>query len=222
MPHYWAGWAANPHASQHQYDLFKKASSEYKNNILGIYDKSRTDENELIPNTERIKKSVDIYIDNNIIINYNLEKIIKFCDNENTLVIHLRSGDKGIVNDNFVNKINEISVKYSNIVILCGIHQNHIEIRDLFPNVEQSINNMNHSLSKIKSLNNPKIIFDTSEPDIHLSIMRRCKNLLVHRGGFSILAVILFNGYNLYITDEFELANNKDFFFKHKIIATSI
>ena len=68
------------------------------------------------------------------------------------------------------------------------------------------------------SYNNPKIIFDTSEPDIHLCIMRRCKNLLVHRGGFSILGVILFNGYNLYITNEFELANNKDFFFKHKII----
>jgi len=33
--------------------------------------------------------------------------------------------------------------------------------------------------------------------------MRRCKNLLLHKGGYSMLGGLLFSGENLYVTDLF-------------------
>ncbi len=138
--------------------------------------------------------------------------------NDETLFIHVRSGDKGIVEEEFVKKIDELSKMYNNIVLLCRIHQNS-ERSHVFPSVTESIDNMNISLNKI--IKNKIIIIDTSEPDIHLSIFRKSKNLLVHKGGFSILGALLFTGNNLYITNLFNpyQANNNNFL---KIIKSPI
>lgn len=50
---------------------------------------------------------------------------------------------------------------------------------------------------------------DYNSPDNHLWIMRNCKNLLVHKGGFSILGSLLFQGDNLYLTSFYEPLNEK-------------
>jgi len=59
-----------------------------------------------------------------------------------------------------------------------------------------------------------KFIIDTNEPDFHLSIMRTCKNLLIHKGGYSLLGGLLFNGNNLYITNIFNPleTHNEEYF----------
>ena len=201
MPYFFENWPNTPHSGEYMYSLFKKTATQYEANILGIYDKSRTDESEPIPNIKRLRDSVDTYIKNNIDCNKKLQKIIEICEEKDTLFVHLRSGDKGIVNPMFLDKIEELSKYYNKIIILCGIHQN-ADRSHYFPNVEESKNNMNSSLNMLLS-KNLNVIIDLNEPDIHLSAMRRAKNLLVHMGGYSILGSLLFNGNNLYITSQF-------------------
>jgi hypothetical protein len=194
------------------YNLFKTTSQQYSNNILGLYNSSRTDENEAIPNVERIRNSVDKFIDINT-DNVNLQNNIDLCLDD-TLFVHLRSGDKGIVEDEFIDNIISIykNNNFQKIVILCGIHQNH-ERSHHFPSLEDSINNLNYSLQKLKTFI-PNIIIDTNEPDFHLCVMRKSKNLLVHKGGFSMLGALLFTGNNLFITHIFNpyQTNNTQFF----------
>jgi hypothetical protein len=200
MPYFFARWNNNPHACHYTYNLFKKTALQYPENILGIYDKSRTDENETFPNIQRIRESVDTYIDRNINENQILKSSLELC-NEETLFIHLRAGDKGIVENEFLEKIILLSDHFKNIVILCGIHQN-AERSHHFPNIEESIYNMRYSLDCLLS-KKENVKIDTNEPDVHLSIMRKAKHLLLHKGGFSMLGALLFTGDNLYITELF-------------------
>lgn len=211
MPYFWANSGNNPHADVNIYNQFKKTALQYKNNILGIYNNYRIDENEPIPNVEKIRLSVDNYIENNKTNNI-LNNLILSCNDDNTLVVHLRSGDCGIVEDYYIDSIINLSAKYEKIIILCGIHQNG-EISKYYPNVTESKNNMKISLSNLY-LKHPNIIIDLNEPDIHLSAMRRCKNLLLHKAGYSALGGLLFNGNILYITNLFApiQSNNKEYF----------
>jgi hypothetical protein len=214
MPHYFGNWNSNPHHNEFVYNLYKTTCLQYPNNILGIYDKLRIDQNEPIPNIDRINSSIDQYIENNLDKNSVLKNLLDMCEDTNTLFVHLRSGDKHVVDDNFVIKLKQISSNYSKIVILTGIHQN-AERSHNFPSVEESINNTKVSLKKIENeLVNTELIIDVSEPDIHLSVMRNAKNLLVHIGGFSMIGALAFKGNNLYLTNLFyPLAfNNKEFF----------
>ena len=49
--------------------------------------------------------------------------------------------------------------------------------------------------------------------------MRKCRNLLIHKGGFSIIGALIFNGENLYITRLFDplivTDNQNNKFFSH-------
>jgi hypothetical protein len=127
------------------------------------------------------------------------------CDDD-TLIVHLRSGDKGLVEDEFINVIQKLQSTYSKIVILCGIHHNS-DRSHIFPSLDQSIDNLKKSLHKL-NLNIKNVIIDTNEPDVHLCIMSKAKNLLLHKGGFSILGALLFTGNNLYITNLFYAKNS--------------
>jgi hypothetical protein len=191
MPYYFAGWTNNPHQA---YNLYKEATPSFPNSILYYYSTLRTDENEPIPNLQKIIDAIDMYINNNI---DKLDNIINKVNDPNVLCIHLRSGDKGIIEDDFVNKINYLSSKYSKIIILTGVHSDQ-----RFNNIENSKNNTIESINKLN--NNDKIEINLEDADIHLCIMHKCKNLLLHKGGFSVLGSILFTGDNLYATDLFQ------------------
>ncbi len=211
MPKFFADWNSNPHNNDYMYDLFIKTSLQYKDNILGIYEDLRIDKNESIPNVSKIQLSVDTYISRNE-SNIIFKNLLSSCDNNRALFVHLRSGDKGIVEDTFINTIIDLSINYDKIIILCGIHQNS-DRSHYFPNVTESIKNMKISLSNLYIKSN-NIILDLNTPDIHLCIMRRCKNLLLHKGGFSLLGGLLFNGKNLFITNIFDpvKSKNKEYF----------
>jgi hypothetical protein len=69
---------------------------------------------------------------------------------------------------------------------------------------------MNISIDKLNTVDKNKIV-NLEKQDIHLSLMRKCSNLLLHKGGFSILGGILFQGNNLYISARLETRNNSDY-----------
>lgn len=201
MPYFFSGWKNTPHLNDDLYNMFKKRAAIFTGSILNIYDSTRIDETEPIPNIQRIKDSVDTYIEQNK-NSENLKQLFQICTDENTLVVHLRSGDKVKVEhiflreDEFIQKINHLSEKYERVLILCGIHNNNDKT---LPNMNESIVNLNKTLQKLQ--NNSKVYVDVNYPDIHLSIMRKAKNLLIHSGGFSVLGSIIFTGNNLYLTE---------------------
>ena len=197
MPSFWVGWNRNPHHNQDKYDAFLNVSKNYPNTIVYYYFKLRNDNTEPIPNMEKIEEAIKLYIINNDVSN-----IINKVNDDNTLCVHLRSGDKGIVDDDYINKINDLSNKYNKIIILCGIHSDQN-----FESNEISKKNLIKSLQKI---NNNKIEIHIDKADNHLVMMNKCKNLLIHRGGFSILGSIIFNGNNLYYTNIFEPHTNNE------------
>lgn len=200
MPSFWAGWGRNPHTNDTNYQAYLDASKNFPKSIIYYYSTLRTNDDEPIPNMNKIENAVDLYIENNDIRNVLNE--ISINNINNYLYVHLRSGDKGIVEDDFINKINELSNKYNKIVILAGVHSDQ-----RFNEIEKSKNNIIESLKKI---NNDKIDINLDKADNHLVIMRKCKNLLLHKGGFSILGSIIFTGNNLYFTNLLETKNTQE------------
>ena len=212
MPYFFANWNNTPHDTDATYNNYERTALEYEDTILGIYNKSRSDPLEPIPNVSRIHSSVDTYIEKNIATNSNLQHILEKCNDDTVLFVHLRSGDYGLVEDGFINIIHKLSVNYKQIVILCGIHHNHGN-GTIYPSVSECIENLKKSLCKIVT---DKITIDTSIPDVHICAMRRAKNLLVHRGGFSVLGSLIFTGKNIFISKFFSpFASGNIGFMKH-------
>ena len=154
-----------------------------------------------IPDIELLQKATDIYYDNN---KTKIDKFFNTINNNKTLFVHVRSGDRGHVDDLFVNTLQTLESKYEKIIILSGVHNGNI-------NVDHDKNTLKDDLNKL--LVNNKYVNNYDNPDTHLCFFRKCKNLLVHKGGFSLLGCILFNGVNLYyITDLMKNVNGTDDF----------
>jgi len=187
MPSVCGIWYQNPHNSEETYESFLNVSKQYPESILAIYSSLRTDTNEPIPNLSKIEQAVDIYTI------YTKQKHQILYDDDQVLFIHLRSGDKGVVEDYYIEKINQVASKYRSLVVLTGIHADQ-----RFHTTEQSKRNLIESLKKI---NSSKIQLNLDTADNHLVIMRKCKNLMVHKGGFSTLGCIVFTGDQLYLTE---------------------
>ena len=186
---------------KHQYDNNKnKYINEYINkhkiyqdaypnsifsNYIKLLDETVNIKNETIdlPNIKFIQNATDTFYNNN------KEKIDHFFNtikNEHTLFVHIRSGDKGTIEDSFINAIRTLENKYEKIIIICGAHNVYND------------DTKNTLINDINKIMNEKYIINIDEPDYHLCYFRKCKNLLVCKGGFSGLGCILFNGHNLY------------------------
>jgi len=186
MPAVYGRWYQNPHHSEETYESFLNVSKQYPESILAIYSSLRADTNEPIPNLSKIEQAVDIYTI------YTKQKH-QILEDDQVLFIHLRSGDKGVVEDYYIEKINQVALKYRFLVVLAGIHADQ-----KYHTTEQSKQNLIESFKKI---NNSKIQLNLDTADNHLVIMRKCKNLMVHKGGFSTLGCIVFTGDQLYLTE---------------------
>jgi hypothetical protein len=196
MQYFCSGWEKNEHVN------YKKVATKYTNSILYYYNLSRPD-SEDIPNIERLRNATDRYIDMNI---DNLTNLINLVSNKNTLTVHVRSGDKGIIEDSYIETINRISTNYDKIVILSGIHSdtNH-------KNIDESMSALNISLDKIRKINDKEVIINLENADTHLSAMRSSTNLLLHKGGFSALGGLLFQKNNLYLCDFIDGKNKEEY-----------
>jgi len=192
MPALIGYWPLNTHDN---FEYYKKCTNYFKNTIINNYDDLRIDKSEPIPNIDKIQKSVDKYILDNT--DLSLNRILSKVNNNDTLCIHLRAGDKP-VDPEFIDIINNISKDYLNVIILTGIHSGSSG----YPNINDYKQDIADNINKI---NNKNIEVNIDAPDNHLCIFRKCKNLLVHQGGFSVLGTILFTGNNLYITKNFNI-----------------
>lgn len=199
-PWYWTGgnWPIKSLRSDHQ-----TAVDYYTDSIGHIYFKNRPADED-IPNENRIRESTDEYIKINA---DKFKDLIDIVSKKDTLTAHIRSGDRGVLDEQVVNLIKKISNDYSKIFILSGVHSD----KNWFGSIEEPKNNLKNSLDMIKNSYGDKVIFDFSDADVHLSLMRKCSNLFLHKGGFSMLGGVLFQGDNLYISPWFEPKNTEHY-----------
>jgi hypothetical protein len=196
MPFYWANWPQVPHADLNMLNIALNTANNNPDTIVGLYYKDWPHD-EPIPNLNRLNNVVKKYSDLNNIENQSIVSIIK---DTNNLCVHLRSGDYGIVSEDFANKIFNFSKKFEKVIILCGLNRS----RDLNENSENNIkskNNLFVSLNKLlKKNDNIYLYFD--EPDNHICLMYFASNLLLHKGGFSVIGSFI-NNNNIFLTNEF-------------------
>lgn len=136
-----------------------------------------------LPELELIQKATDMFYDKN---KESVDSFFNAMNNERTLFVHLRSGDKGNLDDSFINAIQKLEQNYEKVIIICGSHN------------QQNDEHKNKLINDVNKIMNEKYIININEPDHHLCYFRKCKHLLVCKGGFSALGCVLFNGDNLY------------------------
>jgi hypothetical protein len=192
-PYYWTG--GNPLIKTLRPD-HQHAVDYYTESIGHIYFSSRPPDED-IPNEKRLCESVDEYFNRN---SNKFSDLIDKVSRKDTLTVHVRSGDRGVIVEHIVDIITSVSKNYDKIFILSGVHSDS----NWFSSIDQPKENLKNSLDKLKNIFGDKLYFDFSDADVHLCLMRHCSNLLLHMGGFSMLGGLLFQGENLYIPPYFE------------------
>jgi hypothetical protein len=215
MPFYWAGWKQNPHCGDEQYfNIAKNTALNNPETILGRYYSTRT-EDEKIPNLLRLYNTIDKFIDDK---NFKNQEIYQLINDKNILFVHIRSGDFGYISDSFVNTVYNLSTKFTKVILFSGVNRN---IHHTDENSNHNLgcrNNLLYSLNKILATNSNIYVY-FAEPDYHICTMRLCKNLLVHRGGYSVMGTFINNG-KIYYTSELPCINNQ--LWKNEMISKNI
>ena len=93
--------------------------------------------------------------------------------------------------------LHHMQSKYSKIIIMCGAH--HYHQHDILINSVNSLFNEKNN-----------IYISIEDPDTHLAMFHSCKNLLLHKNGFTLLAAFVFTGDKLYLSEKIF---NKDYDF---------
>lgn len=201
MPVFWSKWTS--FKSLHDLSV---VASQLPQTIAGLYYNCRTDglgavsDDPLIPHRPRLLCAVNEYIAAHPELRSRL-KSLKYDDS--VLCIHVRSGDYGPVSHEFFQTVECLSKRFAKVVVLSGVHCNG---DDAF--VTQNKTELNECLDRIRTLV-PHAVFDFNEPDVHVCYMAKACNLLVHRGGFSILGTLVFSGKHLYVTPDFQPLKKK-------------
>ena len=155
----------------------------YKDSILTNYMKSR-DINEPVPNLKRIINSVTLFNEHN---SHKYKEIYNEVQKKDVLCVHVRSADVD-TEDRYINLIHNLGSKFKKVYLFTGIHlderwkKNNDKIKDTI----DTLNNIIHKK------NNYYIVL--ANPDIHISLMSVAKNLLLYKGGFSMLGAIVCKG----------------------------
>ena len=189
MPFLYGIWEQNPHGGKERLDRMNIIGKAYPGSILSNYISERP-ENEAVPNIERIVNATEKYIE----MNYGkLEEISQKVQDPKCLTIHVRCGDI-LVEEAYMNKIHEFSQKYDTVILLSGINMDEHYLDDHLKKC-----NFLFFMNKILE-RNENIYLHQDTPDNHLAIMRKAANLLLHKGGFSMLGYIVATG-KVFITE---------------------
>jgi len=184
--------------NQHCYNniLFPHLLTAFPGSIFDIYMQSIDPESDLLPVIPKLQAAVDTYsTQHNITLSTTQGQEVQRND---VLCVHIRSGDWGHVEDDFIDKVKQVAQGYRKVYILSGIHKD-----TRFGTLEENRVKLVADVDKLTSNDGPEYVFDNSDVDFHLCLFRLCKNLMVHRGGFSMVATLLFQGNTLYLTQPF-------------------
>lgn len=183
-----------------EHEAYKPTVNEYKDSILAIYETQRSSPDEPIPHIGHIRESVDIYIKRNI-EDKEFKYLLDFVGQPHVLCVHMRTGDYGKISDVFRDIIFELQNEYEYVVIMCGVHfKDDWAYSSFIKSIETLFNDNTVNDDNENKQNKKKLLISIEDPDTHLSMFRSCKNLLLCKNGFSVLAGLVFQGDKLYIS----------------------
>lgn len=148
-----------------------------------------------LPDPARIRQSVEDYHEFTR-GGEERQNLIDQVTDDNVLCVHMRSGDMGVASTAYIDRVKRVAQRFSKCYVFCGLHNG-------WGTKESQLDNMTKSLDLLAA-GVPNLSTLPASADDHLLLMSRCKNLIVHLGGFSILGSLLFTGNHLYVTKEFQ------------------
>ena len=192
-------WNQVPHADEFMLEQMYFTSNHYENSIVNIYCKNREHGGEIIPNIPLIIKSVDQFTNEN---KHMYADMLALIQTPTTLVVHVRNGDLD-TEEEYITHIIEMATRYKYVILITGIH-----LDEFFKKNDMKIANTVNTINSILAQRGNIYVY-LNTADVHLSLMRNAKNLLLHKGGFSCLGSIVASG-NLFITDLFTHVNHSN------------
>jgi len=174
---------------------FQEYIDKYPNTILEKYYNLTLKKNLNIknrPNFEVLKDVLSTY--ENPLLKYNTDNI---------LIVHIRAGDKGKVESDYINKIIELikSIKPDYVILLGNFHNsiNYKHNPNLLSegkkDIEDILKTMQKHCSNVLHLKH-------NDADTDLVIMYNAPHLLVHKGGYSALGAFVCKG-NVYYSNQY-------------------
>ncbi len=117
----------------------------------------------------------------------------------NALVIHIRLGDRGSMPRGYKSEIKNLSKNFNHCIILIGQENSHSYLKKHDIPMENCLASYQEVF---EFLDDDKFSVFIASCDIHINLMRKCENLLVHYGGFSLIG-FLTNQNNVYCSTDF-------------------
>ena len=174
---------------------FKEYIDEYPNTLLEKYYNLTLKKNLDIknrPNFEVLKEVLNTY--ENPLLKYNTNNIF---------VVHIRAGDKGKVESDYIDKIIELVKKIKpDYVILLGNFHNSINYKRNPNLLVDGKKDLEDIFKRIQEYCNNVLYLKDNDADTDLVIMYNAPHLLVHKGGYSALGAFVCKG-NVYYSNQY-------------------
>jgi hypothetical protein len=194
MPSFLGLWP--PHGSQAITDASRKVGKHLPNSTIGLYHSNTTAGMEKLwhkcrePNIKRLKVAIQLAQKIDAHPAPHLLTLVRSAD---TLVVHVRSGDTGIISEEYEKHASNLVHNFSHIVLLGQVHG------DKRHDTDKSLKNLRHDLQRLAGsmvISKPdlSVTYGSFSPDHDLYLMSEASNLLVHKGGFSGLAALVCRG----------------------------
>jgi hypothetical protein len=130
---------------------------------------------------------------------------------ESTLLVHIRSGDYGVISDSYKSQIMNLSLSFDTICLIGGVHADQ---RYAPENVSKA--NLNRDIHYVKTtleeLGKEVHARSTKLADDDLYLMHSAANLLVHKGGFSALGGLACRGRVFFADEATAYTSNPEYF----------
>lgn len=198
IPHLAGFWQATPHNSPEDLSRLYTIGEYYKRSMLSYYIEARPYD-EVVPSIYRIKGALERCICNRT--KEEEDELLPFIDvvqDQNTLCVHIRCGDK-IVEAEFIALIQDFAKKITRVFIFSGLH-----LDEYFVSNEAKKRNFLQTMNHLLTADNIHLVL--CDPDIHLILMMKASNLLLHKGGFSAIGLIVGRG-NIFVTKLLDVLN---------------
>jgi hypothetical protein len=140
--------------------------------------------------------------------------------NETTLLVHVRSGDRGAISTSYKSHIMKLSSSFETICLIGGVHADRLSAPENVSkaNLNDDFNNITATLS---GLGKRVHVRTTKLPDDDFYLMYSAANLLVHKGGFSAIGGLVCKG-RVFFANELKVYTRNPEYFKQLNHPTTI
>lgn len=190
-------WQACPHNSPEDLARLYHVAEQYPQSILQYYIEARPFDEE-VPYKHRIIGAVEKYKEAQPSDSSVLD-ICRIVDSEEVLCIHIRCGDKHVEED-FLRLIEHQANLYKQVFLFSGLH-----LDERFASNTQKKDSFLCTMNRLLTHTNISLVI--ADPDDHIAMMSTAQNLLVHKGGFSAIGMIVCKG-NAYKTKYMDVVNH--------------